>query len=83
MGRGSRLVPRRHHLYRRDLQGGGEAHFAKGASLPDPNGLFNASLDGGTRRAIDIRQGERLDEAAFAALVVEAAKLNAAKRAKP
>lgn len=42
--------------------------FAKGASLPDPAGLFNASLDGNTRRAIDIHEGEAIDEAALAAL---------------
>jgi hypothetical protein len=43
--------------------------FAKGASLPDLAGLFNASLDGGTRRAIDIREGETVEEGAFVALV--------------
>lgn len=50
--------------------------FAKGASLPDPAGLFNASLDGGVRRAIDLREGERLDEGAFIALVQAAAAKN-------
>ena len=43
--------------------------FARGASLPDPTGLFNASLDAGTRRAIDIRKGETIDPVAFLALV--------------
>lgn len=43
--------------------------FARGASLPDPSRLFNASLEGGTRRAIDIREGEKIDAAAFKALV--------------
>lgn len=57
--------------------------FAKGASLPDPKKLFNASLDGGTRRAIDIREGERIDEKALAALVKAAVALNTAKPAKP
>ncbi|WP_238914132.1 DUF1801 domain-containing protein [Achromobacter insolitus] len=52
--------------------------FAKGAALEDPTGLFNASLDGNTRRAIDIRQGESLDEAAFKALIRAAVRLNAA-----
>lgn len=47
--------------------------FAKGASLSDPAGLFNAGLDGGTRRAIDLRAGERLDAKAFKALVRAAA----------
>ena len=50
--------------------------FAKGASLEDPGGLFNASLDAGTRRAIDIREGEEIDEEAFKALIQSAAALN-------
>jgi hypothetical protein len=57
--------------------------FAKGASLPDPKGLFNASLEGGTRRAIDIRQGEKIDEKALGALVGAAAALNGEKAVKP
>ncbi|MDF0530133.1 DUF1801 domain-containing protein [Tsukamurella sp. 8F] len=52
--------------------------FAKGASLPDPTGLFNASLDAGTRRAIDIREGEPLADDALVALVREAVVLNRA-----
>jgi hypothetical protein len=51
--------------------------FAKGASLEDPSGLFNASLDGGTRRAIDFREDDQVDEAAFKALIREAVALNA------
>jgi hypothetical protein len=54
--------------------------FAKGASLPDPAGLFNSSLDGNVRRAIDIRQGEVVDETAFKALVREAINLNSARK---
>jgi hypothetical protein len=50
--------------------------FAKGASLDDPSGLFNASLTGGTRRAIDIREGEEVDAEAFSALIHEAVALN-------
>jgi hypothetical protein len=50
--------------------------FAKGASLPDPTNLFNASLDGGTRRAVDIPEGVDLDEAAFVGLINEAVALN-------
>src|SRR5678816_2611665 len=46
--------------------------FAKGASLDDPSGLFNSSLDGNVRRAIDIREGEEIDEDAFKSLVGEA-----------
>jgi hypothetical protein len=50
--------------------------FAKGASLEDPSGLFNSSLEGKTRRAIDIREGEEIDEDAFKALIREAVSLN-------
>jgi hypothetical protein len=53
--------------------------FAKGASLEDPSGLFNSSLDGNVRRAIDIREGEELDEKAFKTLVRAAAALNGSK----
>lgn len=56
--------------------------FAKGASLKDPAGLFNASLDGNVRRAIDIREGETVDASAFKALVREAVGLNRSKPAK-
>lgn len=51
--------------------------FAKGASLDDPAGLFNASLEGNTRRAIDLHEGEAIDEAAFKALIRAAAEANA------
>jgi hypothetical protein len=57
--------------------------FAKGAALPDPARLFNSSLDGNVRRAIDIHEGEVVDEAAFKALVLEAICLNKAGRTKP
>jgi hypothetical protein len=50
--------------------------FAKGAALKDPAGLFNASLDGNTRRAIDFHEGERIDEKALKALVRAAVALN-------
>jgi hypothetical protein len=56
--------------------------FAKGAALPDPARLFNSSLDGNVRRAIDIPEGEGVDESAFKALVREAIALNSSK-AKP
>jgi hypothetical protein len=55
--------------------------FAKGASLDDPAGLFNSSLEGNTRRAIDIREGEEIDEPALAALIRAAVALNTTKRA--
>lgn len=54
--------------------------FAKGASLSDPHHLFNASLDGNARRAIDIREGEELDPDAFRDLIRAAVSLNTAKR---
>lgn len=54
--------------------------FAKGASLEDPSGLFNASLEGNVRRAIDLREGDDLDAGAFATLVRAAAALNRASR---
>lgn len=50
--------------------------FAKGASLEDPSGLFNASLEGNTRRAIDIREGDWIDEEALKALIRAAVALN-------
>jgi len=53
--------------------------FAKGASLKDPSGLFNASLEGNTRRAIDFREGDRVDAKAFKALIREAVALNRAR----
>jgi Uncharacterized conserved protein len=53
--------------------------FAKGASLEDPLGLFNSSLDGNTRRAIDFHEGEEIDEEALKALIREAVKLNASR----
>jgi hypothetical protein len=56
--------------------------FAKGASLEDPDGLFNSSLEGNTRRAIDIREGEEVDASAFTELVLRAVALNSAARAK-
>ena len=56
--------------------------FAKGASLPDPARLFNSSLEGNVRRAIDIHEGEDVDAAAFKALVREAVALNGAGKAK-
>ena len=57
--------------------------FAKGASLKDPKRLFNSSLDGNVRRAIDIREGEDVDAAAFKALVRQAVAVNRAGKPKP
>ena len=57
--------------------------FAKGASLKDPARLFNSSLEGNTRRAIDIHEGEEIDEAAFKPLVRQAVALNRSGKSKP
>ena len=54
--------------------------FARGAALDDPAGLFNAGFGGGTRRAIDLREGETVDASAFKVLVTEAVTLNVAKQ---
>jgi hypothetical protein len=54
--------------------------FAKGAALPDPSGLFNSSLEGNTRRAIDFHQGDKLDEEALKALIRAAVCLNTSSR---
>jgi hypothetical protein len=56
--------------------------FAKGAALEDPAGLFNSSLDGNVRRAIDIREGEKINEKALKALIRAAVALNASKAKK-
>ena len=55
--------------------------FAKGASLKDPSSLFNSSLEGGTRRAIDIHEGDKIDEKALKALIRAAVALNTSKQA--
>jgi hypothetical protein len=57
--------------------------FAKGASLKDPTRLFNSSLDGNTRRAIDIHEGEEVDGSAFKTLIREAVALNISGKSKP
>ena len=57
--------------------------FAKGASLPDPAGLFNSSLDGNVRRAIDIHEGDKIDETALKNLIRAAVALNLAGTSKP
>ena len=57
--------------------------FAKGAALPDPSGLFNSSLDGNVRRAIDIHEGDKINEAALKALIRAAVALNLQGKTKP
>jgi hypothetical protein len=56
--------------------------FAQGAALPDPSGLFNSSLDGNVRRAIDIHEGDKIDEAALKNLIRDAIALNLAGKRK-
>jgi hypothetical protein len=56
--------------------------FAKGAALEDPSGLFNSSLEGNVRRAIDIHEGDKIDEKALKALIRAAVTLNTSKRPK-
>ena len=57
--------------------------FAKGASLTDPDRLFNSSLDGNVRRAIDIHEGDEVDESAFKALVLQAVAVNSSGKSRP
>ena len=57
--------------------------FFKGASLEDPSGLFNSSLEGNVRRAIDFHEGDEIDEKAFVALIRAAVSLNESSKAKP
>jgi hypothetical protein len=57
--------------------------FAKGAALDDPSGLFNSSLDGNVRRAIDIHEGEKINEAALKRLILAAVALNLESKSKP
>jgi hypothetical protein len=57
--------------------------FAKGAALPDPSGLFNSSLEGNVRRAIDIHEGDKIDEAALKDLIRAAVALNLKGKSKP
>jgi hypothetical protein len=82
VARRARLVPRRHPLHRRVLQGGDKTHLRQGRGAPDPARLFNSSLEGNVQRAIDIPEGGVVDEPAFKALVREAIALNGADKAK-
>ena len=75
-GRAGVVAPR-DHLHRRDLPARGQAHVLQGRSVEDPSGLFNSSLEGKVRRAIDFHEGEEIDEQAFVALIRAAAALNA------
>ena len=77
--RHSGVGARRHHLHRRDVQGRREADLRQGAALDDPAGLFNASLEGNTRRAIDLHEGDKIDAKALKALIRAAVALNTSK----
>jgi hypothetical protein len=79
----SGLVARRHHLHGESYKSVVKLTFAKGASLKDPARLFNSSLDGNVRRAIDIHEGEEVDASAFKALIRQAAALNSSGKSKP
>ena len=72
---------RRHRLHGETYKNYVKLTFAKGASLDDPSGLFNASLEGNARRAIDIHEGAKIDEKALKALVREAVEANSRKGA--
>ena len=79
--RGSGVGARRNHLHRRDVQAVVKMTFAKGAALDDPSGLFNSSLEGNLRRAIDFHEGAKIDEKALKALIRAAVALNTSVRA--
>ena len=81
--RGSGVVRRRDYLHRRDLHKSREADLRQGASLRDPKGLFNASLEGNARRAIDIHEGDQVDAAALKDLIRAAVALNLQGKRKP
>ena len=72
----SGLVAPRDCLHRGGVHEGREAHVRPGARIPDPSRLFNSSLEGNTRRAIDIHEGEKVDAGAFKALVKAAVAQN-------
>ena len=79
MARRAGVGARRHHLHRRDLQGRREDDLCQGRGAGRPAGLFNSSLDGNVRRAIDIREGDKINEKALKALIRAAVELNASE----
>ena len=81
MERGSGVVARRIDLHGRNVQECREDDLRQGASLEDPSGLFNSSLEGNTRRAIDLHEGDEIDEKALKALIRAAVALNTSVRA--
>ena len=79
----SDLVARRHHLHWRILQECREAYLPQGRVSEGSGPSLNSSLDGNARRAIDIHEGEEVDESAFKALVRQAVALNSSGKSKP
>jgi hypothetical protein len=77
----SRVVLRRDDLHPGDLQARGEDDLPQGASLEDPSGLFNSSLEGNVRRAIDFHEDDEFDEKALEALVRSTVDLNTSRSA--
>ena len=82
MARNPCVLPCRHRLHRRDLQERCQANLRQGAALEDPARLFNSSLEGNVRRAIDIREGEKVNEAALKNLIRAAVALNVSSKSK-
>ena len=81
MERRSGVVARRDHLHRRDVQERREDDLRQGRLAGGPFGLFNSSLEGNTRRAIDFHEGDKIDEKALKALIRAAVALNTSVRA--
>ena len=79
MERRSGVVARRTDLHRRDLQERREDDLRQRGGSEDPSGLFNSSLDGNTRRAIDFHEGDKIDEKALKTLIRAAVSLNKSK----
>ena len=79
VARGPWVVAQRNDLHRRDLRAGRAAELLQGAALKDPAGPFDASLEGSTRRAIDVHEGEAINEEALKLLVRAAVTLNLSK----
>jgi len=77
------MVARRDHLHRRVLQVDSEVDLLQGGFVEGPGQLFNSSLDGNARRAIDIHEGEKVDAGAFKALIRAAVALNSSGKSKP
>ena len=77
------LVPRRYRVHGRDVQKRRQDDICKGAVLKDPSGIFNSSLDGNVRRAIDIHEGDKVDEAALKDLIRPAVARNLMVKSKP